>query len=766
MAGWCLLVAGVAPCQEMTQQVRGSIADVRTGQPLAGVAVALVQGEVTMVGTASDDAGRFVLQASPGRYRVVASHVGYQSVAEELLVIAGKESVVHLQLIEMITQLEEVSISAAASNPSPGATDITIEKTLRVPANFFDPLRMAASLPGMVAANDQGNALSVKGYSPNALLWKLEGLDIVNPNHLANAGTLSDKPVSFGGGVSILSSQVLDKTSVYSGWLPASYGNALSAVVDMGMRAGNKSDHEFTTQASLIGLDVAAEGPLSNSGKSSYLANYRYSTVGLLSSLGLDFGDEQINFQDLTFHLDFEQSHQARLSVFGFAGLSANRFQRKQPKEWETEKDRYNIDFEGRVFGAGFMQRWGQRVRWQWGSSLSGQFQERTAQSAQVPFQHIFSEAYNNEQLLWSNRLSATVRFDREWVEAGVLVNYLHNDLLVETITPLYFNEVFPNLRGTVAGVLAQPYINHIHQFQKPWRLESGLRYVYFGYNETGSLEPRFSLQRQFRRSTLSLSYSKASQWQQAATYLAEGNRELKLNTASQFLLQYNWQLTPQSKLSAGAYWHELQNVPSQGNLGLGTLYSSLNQWDEFIPANLTSNGTGRNRGVELAFEKSFDNRFYLAANGSVYQSTYSIESSGYAPKIDLDTRFNGGFTSALLAGKEWGGAKRSFGVHLRMLYLGGLRQRQIDVANSIAYGTTQYAGNEYVVKLPDYWRPDLRVAWRKNKPGYTRTLSIDIQNVASYQNVAYYYFDTFTQQVEIKYQLGIIPVLVYRVDF
>ncbi|MFZ5999686.1 MAG: hypothetical protein ACOYW3_04190, partial [Bacteroidota bacterium] len=69
-------------------------------------------------------------------------------------------------------------------------------------------------------------------------------------------------------------------------------------------------------------------------------------------------------------------------------------------------------------------------------------------------------------------------------------------------------------------------------------------------------------------------------------------------------------------------------------------------------------------------------------------------------------------------------------------------------------------------VQLPTYWRPDLRVSWRKNKPGYTRTLSIDIQNVANRENVAYNYFDTFKQDVQVKRQLGLIPVVIYRVDF
>lgn len=81
--------------------------------------------------------------------------------------------------------------------------------------------------------------------------------------------------------------------------------------------------------------------------------------------------------------------------------------------------------------------------------------------------------------------------------------------------------------------------------------------------------------------------------------------------------------------------------------------------------------------------------------------------------------------------------------------------------------GTTIYdLSSGYSIKYPDYFRTDLRVSWRKNKPGYTRTLSIDIQNVTSQKNVAYQYYDTFLKEVKTKYQLGIIPVIAYRGRF
>jgi hypothetical protein len=94
------------------------------------------------------------------------------------------------------------------------------------------------------------------------------------------------------------------------------------------------------------------------------------------------------------------------------------------------------------------------------------------------------------------------------------------------------------------------------------------------------------------------------------------------------------------------------------------------------------------------------------------------------------------------------------------------MRQEQISAASSNVGQTIFDHSYGFSVQLPNYFRIDLRASWRKNKPGYTRTWSIDIQNVSNQQNVAYYYYDTFTKKTETKYQLGLIPVLVYRIDF
>ncbi len=752
----CFIISSQA--QELTQTVAGRVKDATINSSLPGANVSIFEKDKLISGVSTDEQGKFSLSIIPGRYRVEVSFTGYQSTEQELLVIAGKSTTLEFVLHESPTVLNEVTV-IPPNVSEPGVTSLSIEKTLRAPANFFDPVRMLTSYPGVVATNDQANSISVKGYSPNGVLWRLQGLDIVNPNHTANAGTLSDKPTVSGGGVSILSAQLLDKTDFHSGNLSPRYGNALAGVMDMSLRTGSTEKMQYTAQASLIGIDLAAEGPISKEKQSSFLVNYRYSTIGLLSQMGVDFGDETINFQDLSFNLNFPSKKGGNLSVFGFAGWSKNSFDAKPEAEWEEEKDRYTINYDGSSMGAGIVNHF--KPGWAsvtFGASVSGQEQNRTSQGATVPYPAIESEEYRSIRTIYSSFLRGVRKINRGSIELGVNASYMDHNLTVATISQVRVQPYTPNIRGVVDGMLIQPYFAW-QQYIGQFNLNAGVRYVNFSYNQSDSFEPRVSISRNFADNLFTLSYGLTSQWQQTQTYLTAGNDQLPFSKSNQFTLEWRRKFNTDLSVVSSAYYHEQFNVPIAPGF---SRYSLINQWEDFPRSNLVADGKGRNYGVDAYLEKRFYGEMYFMVSGSVYKSEYNTQVWGYD-----NSRFNGNFTSSFLTGKEWKSKNKAFGIHARILYSGGLRQQAIDQLSSELVGTTIYSATEgYSVKYPNYFRTDLRVSWRKNKPGYTRTLSIDVQNLTGQSNVAYQYYDTFLKQVTTKYQLGIIPVIAYRVDF
>ena len=191
---------------------------------------------------------------------------------------------------------------------------------------------------------------------------------------------------------------------------------------------------------------------------------------------------------------------------------------------------------------------------------------------------------------------------------------------------------------------------------------------------------------------------------------------------------------------------------------------SVLNVESEYLTDPLENEGTGRNYGIEVSLEKYLSNAFYYTLSTSLYESKYKAKDG-----VERDTRFNGNFLVNLVAGKEFISSNRlkTFGINIKTIYAGGLRATPIDLARSIAEGGTVYKEQEaFTVQNKDYFRTDLRVSMKWNRKRLTSTLSLDIQNVTNRQNVYGQWFDSDKQQLVTSYQLGLIPVLNYKVEF
>ena len=90
----------------------------------------------------------------------------------------------------------------------------------------------------------------------------------------------------------------------------------------MNFRTGNPTQREHTLQASVLGLEAASEGPFVQGRPSTYLFNYRYSTLALLMPL-LPTDSNVIRYQDLSFKLNFPTRRLGRFEVWGIGGLDA-----------------------------------------------------------------------------------------------------------------------------------------------------------------------------------------------------------------------------------------------------------------------------------------------------------------------------------------------------------------------------------------------------------------------------------------------------------
>ncbi len=778
-----LLLMGFATtgfAQIPVQTIRGEVLDAVSLEPLIGASVYLPETE-PLKGTVTGLDGDFELSDIPvGRYRLEISYIGYEPlIYPEILLNSGHELVLDV-LLEQDTsnQIESGCIIyapryEALSQPLLSSQIITVEEAKRYPATFNDPARLAMSYAGVVSANDQSNNMVIRGNSPNGMTWYLEGVEIVNPNHLSNSGTASDRLTANGGGVNILSAQMLGTSTFMSGAFPAGNGNALSGIMNMKLRDGNNRKHQFTSQVGLLGIDVAAEGPLSAKKEDSYLVNYRYSTLGVLSALGVDLGEEAFAFQDLAFKINLPNTKLGNFSLFGMGGMSSMAF--ASPRDtalWEIEKDQYDIDFRSKMGLVGLTHAVNNGGYSSWRSSLIFSGVETTRKG--VLFDRDLQEKGREEDLLRESKLALSstwnyrgLAYSKVGFQVGMSALLLDNEVAAQELGETGFS-------GFGTGWLLQPFTNFRLRFHElNLTFLAGLHYSYFTFNNTASLEPRSQVQWKLKKHNLSIAYGLHSKIQQAHLYqtlrsvgaiIPENNRDLEFTKSHHFTFAHQWFIRSNTRLQTELYYQHIFNVPESSVL---KYFSAINLADSFVPNAffLKNSGIGRNYGVEISLQQFMNNGFYYLLNGSLYESKY------IADRIIRDTRFNGNFTLNMTVGKEkdWEkkGSLRTLGVSARLAYFGGFREMPIDIMASEAAGKTVYDASEgFSVQLPDYFKIDVRIYHRKDKEKYNRTFALDLQNISNNRNLAFYYYDALQGKILEKNQLGLIPNLTWRIEF
>ncbi len=744
----------------------GNVVDARSFQPIPGAAVLLIPGNISLTAT-SDSTGHFRIAGIPvGHYALRVAAIGYDTLeVPELWLRAGKQAEQRLELSPAANELGSITVSAMAREQPErlGVRTFTVEQSLRWPATFFDPGRLVTALPGVANANDQANHLIIRGNSPNANAWTLEGVEIVSPNHTGNAGTASDLPTLSGGGVNLLSAQMLGPSQLLTGVFPMDRGNALGGILDMHLRNGNMQQQEWTVQAGLLGIDISTEGPLGKSGRSSYVANYRYSTVGILGALGVDLGDEEINFQDLAFHVTLPVGKRGEAHLFGLGGNSSNRFEAiHDTTVWEVDKDSRNIDYSSKMGAAGGRVRIpiGEQTSISAAVVISANDQERTED-------RLFSDysvRYHTEATLSERKLSGMVQLDGS---AGARLHYsIGGSGLERTLSSTYNTDV--------NGWLLRPWLNGRYSLTDRLQATLGMGLSYLTFTEETVAEPRASLHWRMKRDrVLALAAgikSQMPQWQSFSPGMQAlfAQPVIGLTRSEDVVLGYDHPVNDRLKFHVETYYQHLTNVPVTATgyfAGQANAFSMVNVWDEFAYLPLMPTGTATNVGVEISVDHRFAKAFFYQVNTSLYNSQY-VDAFGQ----EHDTRWNGQYIFNLLGGKEFKKVKedrvRTWGVSGRLNMAGGLRELPINVRLSESFGGTAYAGSEWSEQLAPFFRIDVRVYLKKDRNGRTGMWSLDLQNATNAQNEAFRYYDARKGEVVTKYQLGIIPNLSYRIEF
>ncbi len=784
-----LLCVNVSIGQTLTQNVQGTVIDKKTQQPLVGVSVSVI--DETSLGATTDLDGAFIIEGVPmGRQRFQFSYIGFQTlVTEGIIISANRSEYLDIELSEGIL-LDNVQIVADGNANAPinelatvSARSFSVEETERIPAGVNDMGRMALSYPGVqTGANDTENDIIIRGNSSVGILWRLEGMDIPNPNHFARPGTS-------GGGVNLFSAQLLGKSDFYTGGMPAEFGNALSGAFDMHFRKGNFNERQHRIRIGILGIDFATEGPIKK-GKSSYLVNYRYSTLGILNSLGFELIGERVsnNFQDLSFNLAFEgKDPSVKWTVFGIGGISREHYSPKVAAEREAGRsnhweDRFN-DSNTAVAGVTYTKILSTNSYIKGTTTLMNGYVGRSYDTLSLE-----DARYRyNTQDYFDTRLSTSWSYWKgisdQWnTKSGIILHGIRYDFFKETRARSNTSDIInfnrnTSLNGGGLAFTAQAY--GLAQYVASPRLQVnfGLHGLYLGINNTVSLDPRISMKYTInQRNKIGLAIGKHSQMLPFAAYfyerpISEGSTEVERPNfdapfmfANHYILSYIFVSPRLIKFNAELYYQGLNRVPVRA-IDINDGYWMLNMQGEFPDFETVSEGKGRNFGIDLALEKFFSNKMYFLLTGSFFESN-SISKEG----VVMPSRFSTGWVSTFTLGREIefrkGGALQ-FGA--RLMYNGGYRYTPHDPVLSLEQNRyVPLANSFYAGQVTPYSRIDSRISYRYNKKRYSGSISLDIQNLTGKKNLNGTSYNAVSNELEFRRFDGgdFIPVLSLVWDF
>jgi hypothetical protein len=764
----------------LKQTVKGTIIDEQSGNVLRDATV-VIEGDMSS-GSTTDSLGNFKLKNVPiGRQVLRVTLIGYEeAIIRNIEVTSSKEVVLEIKLKERIKKLDEVVVRAGKQKNRAlnemavvSARQFSVDEAVRYSGTRNDPSRMAQNFAGVSGSNDARNDIIIRGNSPSGVLWRMEGIDIPNPNHYSTLG-------STGGPVTILNTNTLKNSDFITSAFPAQYGNAVAGVFDLRMRNGNDEKYEFLGQMGFNGFEFGAEGPLNKKSKSSFLINYRYSLVAVVQQFGLSVGTGAATpyYQDVNFKVNIPTKKAGTFSLFGLGGESHIRFDAIDEDNLYSTNDgslrERNFKSLTGVTGLTHTYFFNPTASGKFTFAVSGfdsKYREDFYDTVLVDKTAFYKK---NTQVKYAAGYTFNKKFNsKNQLTTGIIADFnrlnLRNDYIPDGTTELItFFDAKKN------AVLLRGFANFAHRFSDKLSSNLGLYYQQFTLNNSQSLEPRWNLKYQFKpNQSLSVGAGLHSQTQPLEVYFYEtknsngqtelSNKELELVKSAHGVIGYDISFSKQLRFKAELYGQYIYNAAVEKT---SSSFSMLNAGADFYfpdKTNLDNDGKGYNYGIELTLERFLDKGFYYLLTASVFESKYRGSDN-----IWRNTAFNNSYVFNILGGKEIKLNQRSsFGIDTKIAIAGGQRYTPFDYAASEAAGYVVFKEDEaYSLQNDVYLRWDFKLSFNRNGKKTTQKWYVDLQNLTNRDNIYIRTLNPKSSTTGEINQIGFFPNINYSITF
>ena len=759
----------------LTQNIRGWVIDAASGYPVAYASVYLM-GK-TEVGGVTDSLGCFVIKNVPiGRHDIQVSFVGYEpTIFREILVTSSKEVNLTIPLKESIKELDEVMIRPQLNKEQPlnkmvttGARMLSVEEASRYAGGMDDPARLVSSFAG-ISPSMSTNGISIHGNAPHLLQWKLEDVEIPNPNHFADLSILG------GGILSGLSSLVLGNSDFFTGAFPAEYDNAVSGVFDMKLRNGNNQKIENTFQIGLLGIDFASEGPLTRKHNSSYIFNYRYSTTGLLGDIGAVDIDGTLDYQDLNFKLSLPTRKAGVFSIWGTALIDKSKgdFEENTDK-WESIGDMMKSSTKQYMGAGGISHRYFFNNETQLKTTLAVTYfkHEGTMTSYDwnlnsAPFLDLNR---SNTNLIFTTAI--TRKFSAKFTnKTGITYTKMYYDMDMD-LAPHQMHPMELISQGKGNTDLISGYTSSSIGISEQVTLNVGVNAQVLTLNNSWALEPRAGIKWQFSpKSSFALAYGLHSRMEKMDVYFVKTqgtgdrsvNKDLGFTRAHHVMLSYGFKISDNMNMKIEPYFQQLYDVPVIAD----SSYSVLNRRDFYVENVLVNRGKGRNIGVDITLERYLNKGLYYMMTASIFDSKYYGGDRKWR-----NTLYNRNFIVNVLGGKEWmvGRDKQNmFSVNFKITLQGGDRYAPVDEVATLLDPDREVQYDEtkaFSKQFSPMFITNFSVGYKINRKKVSHEFSIKSLNTTGCEEYYGHEYNFKTDKIKPIRGATSLPNVSYKLEF
>ncbi|MDP3149176.1 MAG: TonB-dependent receptor [Ignavibacteria bacterium] len=576
--------------------ISGFIKDAVTGEVLTGANLLLYKDSIDTknhpyTGTTSNIYGFYVLPNLPaGNYFLITRYIGYKSAVKEFLNL--KSNAVHFNIVLLPKEIEKeevVIIGKRMDKSLISNFDVSPELLAKLPSlsGETDLFKLLQMLPGVKTESELSKGLYVRGGSPDQNLTLVDGLTLYNPSHIGNIA-------------SAFNSDAIQEIRLIKGAFPAEYGGRLSSILDIKLRSGTKNATKGTVGVGLINSFFTLEGPMGNnstymfSGRGMYYDTYQKKFIQNSSM-------PRYNFSDMNAKINYVISEENILSI-SMVYSKDNLYSPSSNTDlnYSTKWDNLSIGLNWlHINSKSFLLTTGLSFTDYGFRSLIFDY------SSEDVTDNFFSSSRLKDYSLKQNvELHLN---ENHMLKTGIELTFHQYDLIYSTAyDPLL--EVDPYAGDNQYSLEGALFFQMESQFTPQFKMNSGLRFYYFGDRKYFSAEPRIEISYAVTDKTfIKSAYTTTHQflhlivrndislptdlWYPSTKNILPGSSDQYVLGIDQYFGEQDY------LLSVETYYRNMQNLYEYRNS------AALNSLKNSVEGELT-NGKGEAYGVEFFLNK------------------------------------------------------------------------------------------------------------------------------------------------------------------